>query len=443
MLLFGRRAFIGSLSGAALIGAVGALAQSGGRRFDLESILSQYREGPRRYVLTDPHLPFENISFTRWELRNRVFVEDFVTRGARNVLVTRFEADGSFVSADDRTRTRGRFNPDGSASFEGESAGLGVSGRIEFIGGGRIRVTTRLSNGVTGAMESELVAPDEARRIAARLYPAEYALASPPTFSGGSPGPHAAGRGRGRVSGQVSQGQGHPRPPAPPSAPTVRSALVIGAGHYAGLPVLANPPNDARAMARGLTGLGYEVDLLIDPDRAGIVAALGRIRNRRDTSSGQAEVFYYAGHAIEIRGRNFLLGVDMPLAPTNIENQAIPLDTVIGELSADRISTRILILDACRNGPARWPGMGQGLAQISAAQGTYVAYSTAPGMVALDGDGQNSPFTLALVNELARPSQPIEAVFRSVRRSVVGATAGQQIPWDSSSLVEPFSFAAG
>jgi uncharacterized caspase-like protein len=85
--------------------------------------------------------------------------------------------------------------------------------------------------------------------------------------------------------------------------------------------------------------------------------------------------------------------------------------------------------------------MGQGLAQIAAAQGTYVAYSTAPGMVAVDGAGQDSPFMLALVNELARPSQPIEAVFRNVRRSVVGATAGQQIPWDSSSLIEPFSFA--
>src|SRR6476619_7157797 len=134
MLPLGRRAFIGGLSGAALAGAVAALAQSGRRRFDLEAILAQYREGPCRYVLTDPRVPFENVSFTRWELRNRVFVQDFVTRGARTILVTRFEADGSFVAADDRSRTRGRFNPDGSAIFEGEVAGFGVSGRIEFIG---------------------------------------------------------------------------------------------------------------------------------------------------------------------------------------------------------------------------------------------------------------------------------------------------------------------
>jgi hypothetical protein len=429
MLLFGRRAFIGGLSGAALAGAAGALAQPGRRGFDLEAALSQYREGPRRYVLTNPNLPFENISFTRWELRNRVFVEDFVTRRARTILVTRFEPDGSFVSADARSRTHGRFNPDGSASFEGEVAGFGVTGRMEFIGGGRIRITTRLSNGVTGAMESEFVPPDEALRIAARLHPAEYARSSSAGVA---------------VRGRASPGAAQRRSGAAPTQPGPaqgRSALVIGAGNYAGLPILSNPPNDARAVARGLTALGYRVDLLIDPDRAAIADALARLRARPGGSDHQTQIFYFAGHAVEIRGRNFLLGVDMPQSPTDIERQAMPVETVIGDLSTEHIATRIIILDACRNGPAQWPGMGRGLAQLSAPQGTYVAYSTAPGMVAMDGDGQNSPFTSALVGELARPAQPIEAVFRSVRRSVVGATAGQQIPWDSSSLVEPFSFA--
>lgn len=430
MLLFGRRAFIGGLSGSALVGAAGALAQSGGRRFDLEAVLSRYREGSQRYVLLDPALraneavarAFENIFFARWELRNRVFVQDYVTRGVRTVLVTRFEPDGSFVAADDRSRTRGRFNPDGSASIEGQVVGNEFTGRIEFIGEGRTRITTRLSNGIGGAMESEFVPMDEALRIAARLHPAEYAQPS--------------------NRGAASRPPAPPGPPARAGAARGRSALVIGAGNYAGLPVLANPPNDARAVARGLTELGYRVDLLIDPDRAAIVNALNRHGAQAGSAAGQTEIFYYAGHAIEIRGRNFLLGVDMPRSPTDIEAQAIPLDLVVGELSAERIATRVIILDACRNGPARWPGVGQGLAQIAAPQGTYVAYSTAPGFVALDGSGQNSPFTLALVSELARPGQPIEAVFRSVRRSVVAATAGQQIPWDSSSLVEPFSFAA-
>ena len=222
-----------------------------------------------------------------------------------------------------------------------------------------------------------------------------------------------------------------------------RYALVIGNGAYTNAPALKNPPNDARAVARRLSDLGYRVDLLIDPDRAGIVAALGRLEARQDGPDRQTQIFYFAGHAIEISGRNFLLGVDMPLRPTDIGAAAVPVDLVIGDMSTERVATRVIILDACRNGPARWPGMGQGLAQISAPPGTYVAYSTAPGMVAMDGGGANSPFTLALVSELARPGQPIEDVFRSVRRAVVATTAGQQIPWDSSSLLEPFSFAQG
>src|SRR3954463_14460132 len=121
MLRFGRRAFIGGLSGSvltgsALVGPLAALAQAGRRGLDLPAILAQYREGPHRYVLTDPHVPFDNIAFGRWELRNSVFVEDFVTRGARTVQVTRIQPDGSFTAADDRTRTRGQFHADGSAS---------------------------------------------------------------------------------------------------------------------------------------------------------------------------------------------------------------------------------------------------------------------------------------------------------------------------------------
>jgi hypothetical protein len=426
MLLFGRRAFIGGLSGSALVGAAGALAQSG-RGFDLTAALAQLREGAVRYVPVGQVATagLENIAFRRWELRNRVFVEDYVIRGKRTVQVTRFEPNGSFAATTDQGLLRGQLDADGSAGFEGEIAGQHYSGRTEYIGGGRTRIVTRLANGLIATMETQAVAPDEALRIAARLLPAEYA---PPANPGGA------------APGARHAGIANPGPPLPGGAGG-RSALVIGAGNYAGLPMLPNPPNDARAIARRLTGLGYRVDLLIDPDRAAIVAALDRLEAGQDGPGGQAQIFYFAGHAIEIGGRNFLLGVDMPLRPTDIAAQALPVDVVVGDMSGERVSTRIIILDACRNGPARWPGMGQGLARISAPPGTYVAYSTAPGMVAMDGGGENSPFTLALVSALARPDQPIEAVFRSVRRAVVETTAGQQIPWDSSSLLEPFSFA--
>jgi uncharacterized caspase-like protein len=83
---------------------------------------------------------------------------------------------------------------------------------------------------------------------------------------------------------------------------------------------------------------------------------------------------------------------------------------------------------------------GQGLAQMEAPNGSFIAYSTAPGSVAADGAGLNSPFATALLREIATPGQPIEAIFRNVRRAVLQQTEGQQTPWDSSSLTEPFFY---
>ncbi len=107
-------------------------------------------------------------------------------------------------------------------------------------------------------------------------------------------------------------------------------------------------------------------------------------------------------------------------------------------------ATTVLILDACRNIPEAMVDRqtAPGLAYVLAPSGSYIAYSTAPGMVAADGAGTLSPFAGALVEELARPQKPIEDVFRSVRRSVLQTTGGTQTPWDSSSLVDPFYFRA-
>jgi uncharacterized caspase-like protein len=106
------------------------------------------------------------------------------------------------------------------------------------------------------------------------------------------------------------------------------------------------------------------------------------------------------------------------------------------------VSTNIIILDACRNMPLTrtFRNAGSGLAQMDAPNGTFISYSTAPGSVAADGGGANSPFAEALMREMSQPSQPIEVVFRNVRRSVLLATEGEQTPWDASSLVEPFFF---
>jgi hypothetical protein len=409
-----RRALLGGILSSTLIAPVAALSQPTSTDFNLATALSEVRGGAYRYipVSLDSRLRVPaHIIFSDWELQNRVYTETNVTRNTRTILIYRIEPDGRFESNTEHGLIRGQFFSNGRSWFEGSIDGRHYTGRSEILSDGRRR-TSQLINGRLSVFEMEMVPEDEALRIAARLYPAEF--------------------------GQIGRSEDRDRP-AP--AAGRRRALVIGTGDYTNLPDLPNPPNDARIVARTLTGLGYRVDLILDAERDAIVGALSRFRAEGSETERSAEIFYYAGHAVEVRGRNFLLGTDMPMRPVDIESEAVPVDLVLDHFRGGRRSTRIIILDACRNGPSRLPGMGQGLAQLSAPQGTYVAYSTAPGMVATDGDGRNSPFTSALVNELERPRQPIEAVFRGVRRAVVNSTGGQQIPWDSSSLIEPFYFA--
>ena len=105
----------------------------------------------------------------------------------------------------------------------------------------------------------------------------------------------------------------------------------------------------------------------------------------------------------------------------------------------------IVILDACRNNPFRSisRAASRGLARMDAPTGSIIAYSTAPGQVALDGDGNNSPYTQALAKAMRAPGLKIEEMFKTVRQSVVASTGKQQVPWESSSLIGDFYFTAG
>ena len=109
------------------------------------------------------------------------------------------------------------------------------------------------------------------------------------------------------------------------------------------------------------------------------------------------------------------------------------------------VSTNIVILDACRNTPVlrSFRSGARGLARMEAPNGSFISYSTAPGSVAYDGDGANSPFATALANQVRNSDQPIEITFRKVRRAVLETTGGAQTPWDSSSLVDTFVFNPG
>lgn len=223
-----------------------------------------------------------------------------------------------------------------------------------------------------------------------------------------------------------------------------RVALVIGNGAYERPgSALRNPANDARAMAEKLRALGFEVIDAIDRDHLGMRRALGAFD--RAMQGASAGLFYYAGHGMEYRGRNYLFPVDATLETEgDVGLNLIDLDQVL-QVMETAVPTRLLFLDACRDNPlarrfrsalgaTRSSSIGQGLARVDAGVGTFIAYATAPGDVAADGTGSNSPFTAAMLTHLDEPGLEVGQLMRKVRNSVLEATNERQVPWESSSL---------
>ena len=221
-----------------------------------------------------------------------------------------------------------------------------------------------------------------------------------------------------------------------------RTALVVGNSAYPGAP-LRNPANDARAIARELVGSGFSVILLVDASRAGLARA---VRDFGDAlARGGVGVFYYAGHGMQIRGKNFLVPVDIDIQREDeVEFQAMDANLVLSKMDSARNALNIMILDACRNNPfARsFRSVSQGLAQMDAPSGTLIAFATAPGSVAADGDGDNGLYTKHLLSEIRRPGLAVEQLFKNVRVGVTRETGDRQVPWESSSLKGDFFFRA-
>ena len=227
-----------------------------------------------------------------------------------------------------------------------------------------------------------------------------------------------------------------------------RVALVVGNGSYDDVAHrLPNPPNDAHAVAAKLRGLGFKVIEAVDLDYSGMRAALRQFD--RALQKADAGLFFYAGHAMEFQGRNYLFPTDAVLETEgDIGLGLIDVSQVLTVMETT-VPTRLVFLDSCRDNPlarqfsrslgaSRTSSVGKGLARIDAAIGTFIAYATAPGEVAVDGDGANSPFTLAMLEHLDEPGLDIDQFMRKVRNSVLDATDENQIPWNSSSLRGPF-----
>lgn len=245
-------------------------------------------------------------------------------------------------------------------------------------------------------------------------------------------------------------------------------ALVVGNARYAYATPLANPENDARAISEQLSDLGWQVLLKIDPSRNELEAAMKSLDAKLRTSD--KSLFFYAGHGLQINGKNYLLPVDFnPARPVDLERDMIGIEQALTSLKKPNNQLAVF-LDACRDNPfegkirssggtgrgvgvvmkstsarssserSRSQGIqiGRGLAEVAASAGTFIAYATQPGAVAQDGTGRHSPFTGALLDYLTENNKDVGWVLQRVRNDVIEETRGKQVPWDHSSLTKRF-----
>lgn len=221
---------------------------------------------------------------------------------------------------------------------------------------------------------------------------------------------------------------------------TKRIAFVIGNSNYKKYP-LKNPKNDADDISQTLRESGFDV---IDIRDANLSQMRNALRNYGDKLiSYDVGLVYYSGHGIEVKGRNYFLPVNADIQREDeIADQGLDVNLILEKMNTASKSVNILIVDACRDNPfARgFRGINKGLAQIDAPTGTIVAFATAPGKTASDGDGRNSPFTKNLILAIKKSNISIESVFKEVRKKVIEETNGQQTPWESSSLIGDFYF---
>ena len=218
-----------------------------------------------------------------------------------------------------------------------------------------------------------------------------------------------------------------------------KAALVIGNASYADVP-LRNPANDATDMAATLRELGFTVTLKTNLNKQGMETAVGSFT--AGLAPGDIALFFYSGHGMQVSGSNYLIPVNEAIGnETDVRYKAMDAQYVMDYMQDARTSVNIIILDACRDNPYRgYKSQTKGFIAVSAPQGTFIAYSTGPGKIAADGTGRNSPYTRNLISCMKMPDIEIEDAFKEVRKKVMSETGNQQVPWESTSLVQAFAF---
>lgn len=221
------------------------------------------------------------------------------------------------------------------------------------------------------------------------------------------------------------------------------TALLIGNSAYPECDELKNPTNDATDLAEKLKGYGFEVLSGLNCTAKEMDIKLQNFA--KSLEKCEVGLFFFAGHGMQIDGSNYLLATD-----TNMDSEmdakfsSMNLDKVMEIMDKSTASTKIVMLDACRNDPWQrsWHRgrFTRGLASVYAPKGTIIGFATSPGQYAYDGDGRNGTYTSALLQHINTLDCTIEIMFKRVRNTVAAATKGAQISWEHTSLSEEFHF---
>ncbi|KGJ67891.1 hypothetical protein BJA5080_01210 [Bradyrhizobium diazoefficiens SEMIA 5080] len=223
-----------------------------------------------------------------------------------------------------------------------------------------------------------------------------------------------------------------------------RVAFVVGNAAYKNVPQLPNPAIDARSMARVLRNVGFDVVEGSNLSRDAMTAKL--LEFGKKSEGADVALFFYAGHGIAVNGTNYLLPVDADLkSEMDVKlGAAINVDLTLEQTMADA-KVKLVFLDACRDNPfaakirsaraTRSVNVASGLAEMKSGEGTLIAFATGPGQTALDGEaGTNSPFTRALLANIAQPGIEIQQAMTRVRAQVNDETNKAQLPWGHTNL---------
>ncbi|MDR3466054.1 MAG: tetratricopeptide repeat protein [Xanthobacteraceae bacterium] len=346
---------------------------------------------------------------------------------------------------------------DGALADYNEAIRLNASDPVNFNNRGRIfrsrgdtdraisdfSEAIRLDPAYTGALTDRGLAYEAKGDVARARADFQAAAALPPKYSNG---PWALDTAKSRLAVLAPPPAVAPATPATanivlPKGPTgSRLALVIGNGAYRNAPQLPNPPNDARAVAKTLRDIGFQVIEGTDLDRGGMEKALLEFLQRAPTAS--VRLLFYAGHGISIDGNNYLVPIDAMVATKSAAMfELIDIDRILKGLD-DEARANVVILDACRDNPFEPRLMpsrstrGSGLvAYQTVGSGTLIAFATAPGNTAADGTGTHSPFTTALLKYIGTSGMEVNQMLTRVRIDVATATERKQIPWVNSSLL--------